>query len=258
MTALLIPNLVLLVLLLARVSGLLLAMPIYGRNDVPWQVRGLLAFALAVVLWPTQLNRAADVVTTPFDLALHVALEMLLGIALGLGAAVVLAGLQLAGQIVAQMAGLALAEVYNPSLDVNTPVLGSFIHWAGLAVFLSIGGHRLLVGALLHTLEAFPPGAAVYDLAVGDAVVRLVTESLSLGIRAAAPATVALLLGTLVVGLLGRTLPQLNVMALGFGLNALITFGTLIVSLASIGWLVQEYGETALRTVVAAIAPGNP
>jgi flagellar biosynthetic protein FliR len=81
----------------------------------------------------------------------------------------------------------------------------------------------------------------------------LLTESFSLGIRAAAPAMVALLLVTLIMGIISRTLPQLNVMSFGFGISALATLGALWVSVGSIAWVFQEQLEPALETMLDAL-----
>jgi flagellar biosynthetic protein FliR len=78
-------------------------------------------------------------------------------------------------------------------------------------------------------------------------------QSFSLGIRAAAPATIALLLATLVLGLISRTVPQLNVLILGFGLNSLLIFGSLALTLGGITWAFQEQIEPALEVLLDAL-----
>ena len=81
----------------------------------------------------------------------------------------------------------------------------------------------------------------------------LLSQSFVLGIRAAAPTMTALLLATLVLGLVSRTLPQLNVMVLGFGINAIVTVGLLSVSLGAVVWLFQADIEPALDVVAEAL-----
>ena len=84
----------------------------------------------------------------------------------------------------------------------------------------------------------------------------LLAESFVLGIRAAAPAMVALLLATLVLGLVSRTLPQLNVMVLGFGFNALASMAALGVSLGAAAWIFQDQLEPFLDTALRALTAG--
>ena len=77
--------------------------------------------------------------------------------------------------------------------------------------------------------------------------------SFSLGIRVAAPVVTALLLATLVLGLIGRTLPQLNVMALGFGLNSLLAFAALGVTFGAAAWVFQGQIEPTMKTIFDAL-----
>ena len=92
--------------------------------------------------------------------------------------------------------------------------------------------------------------------ALGETVATLMGESFALGIRAAAPAMVALLLATLVLGLIGRTLPQLNILVLGFGVNTLVTIAALLVSVGAVAVLFQEYFDPAVKTLLSGLTGG--
>src|SRR5262249_31698316 len=131
----------------------------------------------------------------------------------------------------------------------------NLLHLVTMAVFVIIGGHRLLLGALLDTYTFMPVGQVQLPSSLGSLIEILWTESFSLAIRGAAPAIVALLLATVVLGLISRTLPQLNILAIGFGLNSLVTFIVLAVSVGAIAWLFQEQLEPAVETIVQALRP---
>jgi flagellar biosynthetic protein FliR len=167
---------------------------------------------------------------------------------------IVFAGVQLAGHVIGQLGGMSLAETYNPTIDTNLPLFSQYLYIFGLAIFVLIGGHRLMLIGLLDTFASLPPGGATLSMPVVETLSTLVTQSFAFGIRAAAPGTVALLLVTLVLGLLSRTLPQLNVMSLGFGLNALATLATLWVSLGTLIYLLHEHFEPAIELILEAMA----
>jgi flagellar biosynthetic protein FliR len=111
----------------------------------------------------------------------------------------------------------------------------------------------LLVGALLETYVAMPIGHATLPGSLAALIPNLLSESFSLAVRGAAPAMIALLLGSVVLGLLSRTLPQLNILSVGMGLNALVMLGALGLSIGAIAWLFQEQLDPALTTVIAAL-----
>lgn len=242
---------VLFTFVLARISGLVTTAPIFTGDQIPVQARAILAVGLAMLLTPTQWTGAVHPPGSLPDFAILMAGEFLIGMVLGLGIMIMASGLQLAGQVIAQMSGMALADVLSPGSDTETPLFSNLLYMTALAVFVVIGGHRATVDALLSTFKTFPAGhAADATSALGHTVEMLMAQSFALGLRAAAPAMVALLLATLVLGLIGRTLPQLNILVLGFGINAIVTLVVLMVSIGAVAWLFQEYFDPTLRTLL--------
>ncbi len=244
---------VLFTFVLARVSGIVTTAPIFTGDHIPVRVRAMLAVSLALLLTPLQWGKPIAQLENLPDYAILMAGELLIGVVLGLGVMILMSGLQLAGQVIAQMSGMALADVLSPGTDAEVPLFSNMLYMVAMAVFVVIGGHRVLLDALLHTFVSLPIGHGPATESLGQLVVTLMSASFALGIRAAAPAMVALLLATLVLGLVGRTLPQLNILVLGFGVNSLVTMGALIVSIGAIAWLFQDYFEPTLQAAISAL-----
>lgn len=248
---------VLFTLVLGRVSGLVMTAPIFGSRDIPVQARALLAVAVSALMLPTQWHLAVDAPRGAIEYAILMACEMLIGLCLGLGIEFLLSGARIAGQIVGLTSGEAMAEIYDPATDESYAVHAQLFVAMTIMVFVCIGGHRMVMAALLDTFQAIPPGhAGGISESVVDAFQVLVMQAFSLGIRAAAPTLVALVLTTLVLGLVSRTLPQLNIMALGFGLNSLVTYAVLMLSLGAVALVFQEQLDPALDLLTTALA-GN-
>jgi flagellar biosynthesis protein FliR len=250
---------VLFTLVLGRVTGLLMSAPIFGNRTMPMQFRALLAVAVAVLALAGQWNAQVAVPVDTMGYLLLMGGEALVGLCLGLGIDILLTAANVAGQIVGQASGESLAEIYDPQTDENFAVHAQLFAALATMVFVAVGGHRLLMGALLDTFQAIPPGHAG---APGDGVVeclyKLLTQAFSLGIRVAAPTVVALMLTTLVLGLVSRTLPQLNIMAMGFGLNSLVTYGVLMLTVGAVTLVFEEQLEPALESLVGALAGKGP
>ena len=237
-------------LVLARVGGLVMTAPVFGSSAVPVQVRGLLAIALAALVTPLETVQIVNEPHTILDFALLVGGELLLGVTIGVGIMLLFSGIQVAGQIITQMSGLQFASVVNPDLDGEVPVFSQLLFLIALGVFVLMNGHRMVMTALLDTFVWLPPGGASMPSTLGETLNVLVSQSLALGVRAAAPTAVALLLATLFVGLISRTLPQLNAMSLGFGVNALVTLVALGFSLGTVAWILQDEVEKVLTLLV--------
>jgi flagellar biosynthetic protein FliR len=240
-------------LILTRVSGLTMTAPAMGSKDVPVRIRALLALALAVLVFPLQRSAAVDDPGTTLNYLALVGGELLIGAFLGLGVMLLLQGLELAGELIASTGGLMLADVYDPTSDASVPIVSRFFFFFGLSIFLCIGGHRMVMAGLLDTFQAIPPGKGLFGAPVSDAFLTLLAQSFSLGLRVAAPAVVALLLTTLVMGLIGRTVPQLNILIIGFGLNALLIFAVLALTLGAAALAFQAQLEPALQTLLDAL-----
>ncbi len=243
-------------LVLTRVSGLVMTAPVFASADVPVRIRAFLAVTLSVLILPTQWEVEVPDPGTNLHYLIFLGSELSIGLTLGLGVAILFSGIQLAGQLIERIGGLTLSEVFDPASGENVPLFSHFLHLTCLAVFLLIGGHRDVIAALLETFSALPPGSGGMPTGVAETLVTLVSQSFALGIRAAAPLVTALLLATLVMGLISRTLPQLNILAVGFGANALITFGTMFFVIGASIWVFQQQVEPTLQLLFESLEVG--
>jgi len=210
-------------LVAARLTGLLLFQPVLGSLAVPVPVRALLIIGLAALITPL-VPVPPDLPDSPTAVAVAALGELLLGVLLGLAGMLCFYGLQLAGLLLAQESGLAYGQVLDPTTEEEDTVLGAFYLQLGLVLFLVLGGHRVLVSVCLDTFRTLPLLAATPATTHG---VELLVEGLTLGshlaLRVAAPALLALFLVNVALGFISRTMPQLNVLAVGFSLKSLVT-----------------------------------
>ena len=198
-----------------------------------------------VALTENQFALEVQVPRTIVNYVWVVAGEFALGFVLGLGVITILSGLQLAGQIIDQQAGLALAEVFNPGFDTNTSISGTFLFLFGITVFLIIepvNGHLMMVATLVETFQTFPVGEAYISSSAVELLRDLVHQSMVLAVQIAAPLLAAMSLVALAMGFLGHTVPQINVLVIGFPIRVMTNL--LILSLTLSG---------AARTVVDVI-----
>jgi flagellar biosynthetic protein FliR len=237
-------------LVLTRVSGLVMTAPIYGDRQVPRQVRVFLALSLALLVMPSQWNVAVNYPGSIISYLVIIGGELVVGVFLGLGITLLFHGMEMAGEIIGQLAGLMIASTYDPSMDTDTPLISQFFYLISLSIFVCIGGHRLVMAGLLDTFQTIPPGNGLFNPSMTEGFVTLLVQSFSLAIRTAAPTAIALLLATLVIGLIGRTVPQLNVLMIGFGLNSLVAFGVLMFTLGVLAFTFQDQVEPALDTLL--------
>jgi len=228
------------VLVLTRLGSLLMSLPMLGTATVPWQVRALLGVGISLMLTPLFWGQPVPQPENMVALGALLAREAILGLALGLAVMILLSAMQLAGQIISQTSGMTLADVANPTFDTSVPVFSQILEMLAVAIFFLVGGHRHVIDALLQSFTWMPPGQGRLPDGLVEALSQITAKSFELGIRAAAPVMVALLLATLVVALISRTLPQLNAVVVGLNFNSLITLGVFALCLGSAAWVFQD------------------
>lgn len=236
-------HLVLGVLVLTRLSTLLMAMPAIGVG-VPRRVRAFLAILLTILLLPPVATQT-PIDSLPridhlVDLAIAIAREALIGLLIGATIQLIITGLQLAGEAISSTGGMQMGDAVDPTTRASMPALARLVGLLVTAVMLAVGGHRLMLDILLDSFKALPAGHVTFQ----DSMMLLVTDQLSAGtaagVRVAAPVIAALLLSNLVTGLISRTLPQINVLAIGLSINALALLIVSALTIGSAGLIFQD------------------
>jgi flagellar biosynthetic protein FliR len=244
-------HLVLAVLVMTRLSTLLIAMPAIGVG-VPRRVRAFLAMILTILLLPSVAS-ATDADSLPqinnlIDLVIAVAREGLIGLLIGLTIQLIITGLQLGGEAITSTGGMQLGDAVDPTTSSNMPSVARLVGLMVTAVMLLVGGHRILLGLLLESFEALPPGKVKFHDSMMVLVIDQLTAGMAAGLRVAAPVIAALLLSNIVTGLISRTLPQINVLAIGLSINALAMLVVLALTIGSAGLIFQdELSKAAAR-----------
>ena len=209
-------------LVLARVAGLVLAAPLFGHLMVPPRVRAGLAAVLALALVPAVLAATPPppVPTTLWELAGMLAVESAIGVVLGVVAQFLFAGVQLGGQLAGMQMGFGLSNLIDPQSDAHTTVVAQWDQLMALLVFLVLDVHHLLIRAVLTSFTTAPPGSLALSALDLRAATALAADLFTVAVRIAAPVLIALLLTNGALGVLARTIPQLNVFVVGFPVNA--------------------------------------
>jgi flagellar biosynthetic protein FliR len=240
------------VLVLFRVSGLMIVTPLFSSTAIPRRVRVLFAAAVALMIFPML---APDIRA---DLTLHTALlggagELAIGIVMGMALHLLFLGAQLTGMVVGQQAGLSLGQTYNPLVNSSTTTLGQLYFIVLFMIFLLAGGHRAMVRGILDSFVAVP----LMGFAVGDVhmnmLVDLLTATFIMALRLSGPCLIAMFMTTMAMGFLSKTMPQLNILSVGFVVRILVVLaaGGLSLSLSE-GILTDGIYDTllAIRTVL--------
>jgi flagellar biosynthesis protein FliR len=223
-----------LVLVLARVVGLALIAPVLGSRMVPPRVRVALVVFLAVGMLPTvagaDARAGAELAGSPVALLLALVVETGIGLLLGLVAQFVFGAVQMAGELSGMQMGLGLASLIDPQSHDRVVVLAQWQAAFALLLFLAVDGHHVLIQAVAESFRRVPPGAATLTASGLGMTVTFAGQIFVLALKLAAPVLILVLLVNAGLGALGKLVPQLNVMVVGFPINVAAGFFILAAS----------------------------
>ncbi len=225
-------------LALTRILGVLLFAPIFGHRVVPARVRLGVAVLLA---WMVAPQAAVDPSLDDYSLGLAALREAAIGASLGFATSIVFSGFALMGEVAAMQGGLGASAVLDPATGANSVVLSSLASTLAGLVFLAAGGHHDVLRGVFLSFELLPPGADPPAASGFAELARLGAVIFEVAVRLAAPFTAVMLASNVAVGMLGRVVPQLNLISLQLpaqiGLTLLIlalAAGPLVEAIASI------------------------
>jgi flagellar biosynthesis protein FliR len=214
---------------LLRVSGFMLVAPLMSAAAVPRRVRVVLSLAIAVLVAPLATVPAGLVIFSSAGLLIAVQ-QVVLGVSIGLVAQLVFDALALAGQTISTTMGLGFATLVDPQRSATTPVLGQFFTVLAVLTYLSLDGHLALLGALAHSFDSMPIGANMPKDILWT-VAGWGARVFEAGLTISLPATVALIVVNLSLGVVSRAAPQLNLFGVGFPVTITVGFFVLLWSL---------------------------
>ncbi len=182
--------------------------------------------------------------------------ELALGFSLGLGVFTILTGFLLAGDLIDQQTGLSLGQIADPTLNITGSVTGQFLFQFAVTVLLVMqptGYHLTMLSALVSTFQSLPLGEAFVSVPLIDLLRDLVHQSLVLGVQVAAPLLASMSLVALTMGFLGHSVPQINILIVGFPIRATVSLLVLISSLTGITRTAIEVVPATIDAIARAI-----
>jgi flagellar biosynthetic protein FliR len=238
-----------LLLIFARVGGIFTTAPVLGSARVPMPLRAGLALLLAGVLTPVTPALSDQVPSALLPFTVVVVKELAIGVTIGFIASMLIATLQMAGELADLQAGFGFASLFDPTFGGRSSIFSHFQGLLAWVIFLGINGHHALISAVARSTQALPLGlSGVGPLTAGN-VVELSAQLFPIVLRVAAPITGAVLLADIALGMIGRTVPQMNILVLGFPVKMALALVTLTLALP----LFSSIGEQVTRSIFDAV-----
>jgi flagellar biosynthetic protein FliR len=214
-----------------RPGAAFVAAPIFGAQGVPVQIRLILSLAIGMAaLNSVTITLPAGGVASFAGIAL-VAGEVLAGLAIGFALQMAYAAAFIGGETIANAMGLGFASMVDPQSGATTPVVGQFLSILSTFLLLSMDGHLMLVQFVVDSYRALPPGAGLMPNSAIHDLVWFGTSMFGAGLTIALPVAFALVLVQIVMAMLARSAPSLNLFSVG--LPATLIAGLVLLAIAA-------------------------
>ena len=199
----------------ARLLGFIRFAPVFNRKEIAGMAKLAFAFILTVILTPMlkPANPPAD------SMLLILVLNFAAGAIIGYIAQIIILAIEAGGDMINTQMGLSSAMVMDPSTNSQTSILSRVITLVGLIIFMEIGGFYWMINALIRSFELFPIYATAIPLEKIinlDYLVTTTSNVLYVGLQIASPVLLATLGQDIILGVISKTAPQVNVFQLSF------------------------------------------
>lgn len=230
------------VLTFLRLTAFIFSMPIIGASMVPSQLKILLSLLLCFIISPVLIMQPQN---APFlqigfnsDLILFAfAREVFIGLFLGFLFRFFFWAIEMSGQLMSLSIGLSAAQMFNPALDSQSSVIDQFQVGLATLVFLMIGGHHHMLSGLVQSYEFLPLSFDGFSALGVKSLIDMAHESLVIGLKLSSPIVISILLTNLAMGIIGRAVPQINVLATSLQMTIIVG---LVVMFAAIPFVIEE------------------
>lgn len=221
--------------LFLRIGAILIMIPVLGERTVPVRVKGGLAILISLLLLPVVNTQLPDLHSESeaeiFVLVIAMCSEVLIGIVIGFAAKIIFSGIQFAGEMIGIQVGFSIVNVIDPISSAQVSVISEFQYLVALLIYLAVDAHHTFILAIADSYRFVSPFAYHFSGSLMQHILIFSKELFVTAIKISAPVMAVLFFTNVALGVVARTVPQINIFIVGFPLQ--IAVGLTIFGLMS-------------------------
>jgi flagellar biosynthetic protein FliR len=218
------------VLVFLRISGILFVIPAFGERTVPVRVKAGLAILVTIIVYPLVRADVPNLEKEAQTFAVVVAIigEVLIGVTIGFAARMIFAGIQYAGEVIGMNMGFYMINIYDPISSTQVNKIAEFQYLIALLVYFAVDAHHIFISAIIGSYQAVAPFGYHFSGSLMRAISLFSGELFMTAVKIGAPIIAVLFFTNAGLGIIARTVPQINIFIVGFPVQiavGLIFFG---------------------------------
>ncbi|QCX32338.1 flagellar biosynthesis protein FlhB [Caloramator sp. E03] len=221
-------NFIVYLLSTVRIVSMLVSSPIFSVRQIPALLKVGLSLSIGLIISPTINSTEFYIPHTLTELVISVAIEIFIGVLIGYVATLIFNAVRVSAQLMDFTIGFSMSQYYDPSTAGNSTPLERFFNWFAIIIFLTFNFHHIIISAIIKSFEVVPIGKSVINLNYFPVLISIFSKSFYIAMQLAAPIVIVIFITDFTLGLLSRTVPQLNIFMLS--LPAKILVGITVIS----------------------------
>lgn len=219
------------ILLFFRFGALFMAVPIFSHNSIPISLKAAMAFFFSIVFY-SSMPPLAIPITVP-SIVLAILSELLFGLAIGTILQVAFNVITFAGGQISFMMGFSMASAIDPQSGISMPIISQFLSLMALMILFSIDMHHWMLLFIDGSLQNIPLGGFLMSENLFNYIIKATSNMFMVGFMIAFPITALSWLADVIFGMLMKTMPQFNLLVIGFPIKIMVSFVVLIATFSA-------------------------
>ena len=225
-------NVVTFLLLFIRFASFLSFIPFFNYQTIPMRAKAAFAFWLSILFFPITPKVTFDI--NVFSVFFAILEEVTLAFMVGAALEIMFDVLRYAAEQISFVMGFTMANVFDPNFGVQSTIMAQFLVWVAILVFLSFGGDHLEIMLIAKSLYSLPFGVMFNLHSFYEFFVDYMYKYFLFGFSMAFPILAVSLFSDIIFGMIMKTMPQFNLLVVGFPIKIAISFLVLMAILGSL------------------------
>jgi len=225
-------------LLFIRWSALIAFLPVFNFKTIPNTIKAAFVFWFTIVTFPLVPPVSFEINLN--NLFLSIINEVTFGFFTGIALQIIFMILEFAGQLISFVMGLTMATIVDPNSGIQTPVISQFFNLLAVVIFLSVNGHHLMLELIAKSLHSMPFGEFFDMKSMGEYLMHEMNRFFMLGFSLAFPILAISFLSDIIFGMIMKSMPQFNLLVIGFPIKIALSFMIIIAILSSMIFMFKK------------------
>mgnify|MGYP001342174066 CR=1 FL=1 len=220
------------VFVLLRVSAMVVTIPVISEGTVPIRMKAGLSIFIAIIIFPLVVGQIP--VTRNYhivQLIFFMIGEVIIGVTIGFVSRLVFSAIQMAGNVIGLEMGFSIANVIDPMSTEQVSIVTQLKYLIAMLVFLTVNAHHLFFQAIIQSYSAVKPLSFHFSGQLMGLIFEASKEMFVIALKIAAPITAVMIFANVSLGIMARTVPQMNIFIVGFPLQ--ISLGLIFLGLTA-------------------------